>query len=108
MSFENKIKALSDMIKEVNPDKLEGINAVCQLELSGEEGGMAQIKIQKGQIEVVEGTSYPPDISIAISGDDFDALLSGRLKAVTAYMSGRLKFKGDMSLVFKLQELLSK
>ena len=96
------------MIVEVDPVKLEGINAVCQLELTGEAGGIAQINVQKEQIEVREGTPYPADISISISGDDFDSLLSGRLKAVTAYMSGRLKFKGDMSLVFKLQELLKR
>jgi len=35
-----------------------------------------------------------------------DAMLDGKLNATSAFMAGKLKVKGDMSLAMKLQSLL--
>ena len=106
MAFNENMEALNNMLKLVDPSKLEGINAICQLELTGDGGGVAQIKTHEGTIEVREGTPGSPDITIRMAGTDFPSLLSGQLNAVAAFMTGPIKIDGDMSLVFKLQKLL--
>ena len=38
MAFNENMEALNNMLKLVDPSKLEGINAICQLELTGDGG----------------------------------------------------------------------
>ena len=44
--------------------------------------------------------------TIAITMEDFNALLSGELDAMSAFMSGKIKVDGDMMQAMKLQEFL--
>ena len=48
-----------------------------------------------------------PDCAITISDADFKKLASGKLSGMAAYMSGKMKIKGDMALAQKLALLLT-
>jgi putative sterol carrier protein len=48
------------------------------------------------------------DCEITISDADLLALATGKLNAMSAYMSGKLKVKGKSTLAQKLGELLKK
>jgi putative sterol carrier protein len=41
-----------------------------------------------------------------MSGDDFVGLATGTLDPTMAFMTGKLKVRGDMALAMKLQNLL--
>jgi putative sterol carrier protein len=41
-----------------------------------------------------------------MSSNDFADLVEGRLDGVTAFMGGKLKVKGDVTLAMRLQSLL--
>src|SRR4029453_3834240 len=43
--------------------------------------------------------------TISASEDTFEQIASGDLNATTAYMTGKLKIKGDMGAAMKLQKL---
>ena len=47
------------------------------------------------------------DCTISVSKDDFIALASGSLDPMMAFMSGKLKVAGDMSVAMGLQSLFS-
>lgn len=47
------------------------------------------------------------DCTISVSKDDFVALASGDLDPMMAFMSGKLKVAGDMSVAMGLQSLFS-
>ncbi len=47
------------------------------------------------------------DCTISVSKDDFEALASGDLDPMMAFMSGKLKVAGDMSVAMGLQSLFS-
>lgn len=47
------------------------------------------------------------DCTIKVSKDDFIALASGNLDPMMAFMSGKLKVEGDMSVAMGLQSLFS-
>lgn len=44
--------------------------------------------------------------TIAISAADLKALLTGETSPMSAFMSGKIKVQGDMSVAMKLPELL--
>jgi putative sterol carrier protein len=48
------------------------------------------------------------DTTIKIAWDDWQALSSGQLDAMTAFMQGKLKVEGDMSNAMQLQGVLAK
>lgn len=46
------------------------------------------------------------DCTVKVAKADFLALTSGDLNPMTAFMSGKIKVEGDMSVAMKLQSLL--
>ena len=48
------------------------------------------------------------DTTIKVSWDDWQALASGTLDGMTAFMTGKLKVEGDMGNAMQLQSVLSK
>ena len=49
-----------------------------------------------------------PDTTIKVSWDDWQALSTGQLDGMTAFMTGKLKVEGDMSNAMQLQSVLGK
>jgi putative sterol carrier protein len=89
-----------------NSAKLQGMNAVFQFCLSGDEPGCWQVKLEGGKAQVVEGTPSTPGVTINMSSADFKDMVGGKLNATQLFMSQRLKLQGDMGLAMKLQNLL--
>ncbi|MCO5147123.1 MAG: SCP2 sterol-binding domain-containing protein [Aquamicrobium sp.] len=46
------------------------------------------------------------DCTITISRDDFEALTAGELNPTMAYMQGKLKVAGDMTIAMQLSQVL--
>ncbi len=97
---------LRTKMESVDPSKIKGMNAVYQFDLSGDNGGVFHVKVANDTAELIEGASDNANITITMAADDFDSLLDGKLNATSAFMAGKLKVKGDMSLAMKLQSLL--
>ncbi|NXN32656.1 HSDL2 protein, partial [Nycticryphes semicollaris] len=81
---------------------------VFQFELSGEEGGTwyIDLKTQGGGA----GFGKPPvtaDVVMSMSSTDFVKMFTGKLKPTLAFMSGKLRIKGNMSLAIKLEKMLT-
>lgn len=55
----------------------------------------------------VSGDDNDADCTISVSKDDFISLASGNLDPMMAFMSGKLKVAGDMSVAMGLQKLFS-
>ena len=55
-------------------------------------------------VTVQEGGSGA-DCVIATSEDTFERIVAGELSPTTAYMTGKLKVRGDMGAALKLQNL---
>ena len=70
----------------------------------GDEGA---ILLDGANSKVSEGDG-PADTTIKVSWDDWQALGSGQLDGMTAFMTGKLKVEGDMSNAMQLQSVLGK
>ena len=56
---------------------------------------------------VVSNEDADADCTLKISMDDFVAMTQGELDGTTAFMMGKLKIDGDMSIDMRLQSVLS-
>jgi putative sterol carrier protein len=104
--FKGMLESLNKKIEAADPAKMKGVSAIYQFELSGDNGGLFHAAVDDGKATIVEEAHDSPNITITMAADDFDAMLDGKLNATSAFMAGKLKVKGDMSLAMKLQSLL--
>ena len=96
---------MGDRLK-ANPDKVKGMTATYQFDLTGDGGGERWVKLAEGTNEMGEGQAENPNITITMAASDFLDLVDGKLDGTMAFMSGKLKVKGDMGLAMKLQQVL--
>ena len=104
---------MADTVKEIfdgmagafNADKAAGMKAVYQWDITGDGGGTWHGDIADGAISVNEGAHDSPNITITVAAQDWLDITNGKLDGQMAFMSGKLKVKGDMSLAMKMKTL---
>ncbi len=77
-------------------DAAAGVDVVFQYKLDGEGGGEWYTTIADQTCEVAEGVHDRPTTTIVMGAEDFVALIQGKLNAMSAYTSGKLKIEGDL------------
>ncbi|MGB1327462.1 MAG: SCP2 sterol-binding domain-containing protein [Porticoccaceae bacterium] len=81
-----------------------GLGAVVKFDF-GDQGSVILDASQVPNMVSTEGAD--PDCTMVISIEDFMAMAEGSLDGVSAFMTGRLKVKGEMGLAMKLGALLT-
>jgi putative sterol carrier protein len=99
-------QTFDEMAQRFDPQKVNGVNAVVQFDLSGDSGGLYWLKITETQAESGQGPVENPDMTLRASADDWVSLTRGELNPMNAFMSGKIKVQGDMGLALKLQTML--
>jgi len=89
-----------------HPDVAEKIGAVFQFDVSGPDGGSWFVDLAKPGGAVGAGTSPDARCTVVVKDTDLLALVNGTLSAGMAFMTGRIKIKGDYGLAMKLQQVL--
>jgi putative sterol carrier protein len=62
------------------------------------------VKVADGAVTVAEGME-DTDVTISASQEVFERIVAGEQNPTSAYMTGKLKLKGDMGAAMKLQKL---
>jgi len=88
--------------KAFRPEVAEGVEAVIQYRLTGEEGGDYIINIKEGKCSVAEGIAENPSMTLTADGRDFGDVLLGKANGMQYFMMGKLKLAGDLNLAMKL------
>jgi len=88
--------------KAFMPDAAEGVDAVIQYKLSGEEAGDYIITIQDGKCTVEEGLAENPTMTMSADAKDLSDVLLGKANGMQYFMQGKLKLAGDLNLAMKL------
>ena len=91
--------------EKFDPERAADLSAVVQFKISGDNGGEWVLTIKDQKLEITEGTVDGPDMTLIMKDKDYVALVNGKLSGQKAFMTGKLKFKGDMNLGMKLQKL---
>jgi putative sterol carrier protein len=91
---------------KADPAKLAGMTNSYLFDIEGE--GRWFVNVQDGALSVNEGAGdADADATISTSGETFEKIVAGEQNPTTAYMTGKLKIKGDMGAAMKLQKLFS-
>ena len=86
----------------VTPDRIEGMDNTYVFDIEG--AGVWTVAVADGAITVTEGAG-DADCTFSASEETFEKIASGEQNATTAYMTGKLKIKGDMGAAMKLQKI---
>ena len=90
------------LASRADESKLAGMSNSYLFDIEGE--GQWLVSVADGKIDVVEGGG-DADATITTSADTFEKIVAGEQNPTTAYMTGKLKIKGDMGAAMKLQKL---
>jgi putative sterol carrier protein len=86
----------------VDPGKTAGLNNSYVFAIEG--AGTWTVKVADGAVTVDDGDTGG-DCTISTSAETFEKVVQGEQNPTAAYMSGKLKIKGDMGAAMKLQKL---
>jgi putative sterol carrier protein len=87
------------------PAKAKGVHARYQWDLSGPNGGQWWIEVNDGTYKMGKGQIEHPNVSFIASDKDWVAICNDQLSGTWAYVSGRLKVRGDQGVARKLGEM---
>ena len=93
------------MVSRFRADKAAGVNATIQYDISGDQGGTWHAVIKDGACAVNAGPAANPNLTLGMSAQDWLDMVGGKLSGQMAFMSGKLKLKGDMGLAMKVGSL---
>jgi putative sterol carrier protein len=91
-----------ELPNRVVPEKTAGVNNSYVFAIDG--AGTWTVRVANGAVTVDEGDTGG-DCTISASAEVFERIVSGEQNPTAAYMSGKLKVKGDMGAAMKLQKL---
>ncbi len=100
--FNNKIKEKLNS----NVEKVKTINAIYAFELTGDNPETWTIDLTKDADFVTKGQADSPNCTVTIKLDDLADIVEKKLNPQMAFMTGKLKVKGDMGLALKLGSIL--
>jgi putative sterol carrier protein len=90
--------------KRFKPDKAEDIDVTVQMNITGPNGGDWVVTIKNQKLEVKEGTHPSPTLSLEMAETDYMDLVNGEMSGEKAFLTGKLRFKGNIALALKLRE----
>jgi putative sterol carrier protein len=87
------------------PAKAKGVRARYQWDLSGPQGGEWWIDVDDGKYKMGKGRIDNPNVTFVAKDKDWVAVSNHQTGGTWAYLTGRLKIRGDQGLARKLGEI---
>lgn len=98
-------ESLEAMQSIFNPSAAAGLNKTLQLTVTGDDSGVYAFKIANQTCELIRGGVEKPDLNLTVADKDWLAIAEGKLDAMNAFMTGKVKAAGDMMLAMRIPNL---
>jgi putative sterol carrier protein len=102
MAADNVREFFNGLESRVDTAKTAGMNNSYVFDIA--DAGQWTVRVSDGNVTVTEGAEEA-DVTITGDAETFDRIQKGEQNATTAYMTGKIKIKGDMGAAMKLQKL---
>jgi putative sterol carrier protein len=93
------------MRQSFRANQAKGVHARYQWDLSGPNGGQWWIDVNDGAYKMGKGKIDNPNVTFVATDKDWVAVCNGQLGGTWAYLTGRLKVRGDQGVARKLGEI---
>jgi putative sterol carrier protein len=93
------------MRQSFQANQAKGVHARYQWDLSGPNGGQWWIDVNDGAYKMGKGKIDHPNVTFVATDKDWVAVCNGQLRGTWAYLTGRLKVRGDQGVARKLGEI---
>lgn len=87
-------------------EKAAGLKSTVQFEFG--EKGTYVVHIADGKCDVTSGPIDQPDAIMITNAETYLAIIDGQQDAMRAFMGGKLKVKGNLNLLMKVQTLFDR
>ncbi|MDQ4078996.1 MAG: SCP2 sterol-binding domain-containing protein [Chloroflexota bacterium] len=91
------------MPRYANESAIQDVDKTIQWELTGEEPGYYYLEVKDGTVTTHEGQADNPDATIVTPSELWKRIATGQENGAVAFMSGKFKATGDLSLLMKMQ-----
>lgn len=86
---------------------MQKVNAVYHFDVKGDEAGTWFINLKDGKGNCGKGDGgIKPDTTLTMDSKHFFDMFAGKLKASSAFMTGKLRITGDLQKAMKLEKLM--
>ena len=92
----------ANLASRADPAKTAGMTNSYVFDIEG--AGQWMVDVDDGTVSVTEGGG-DADVTISTSQETFEKIVAGEQNPTSAYMTGKLKIKGDMGAAMKLQKI---
>ncbi len=101
------VELLQMMPLAFKASEADGLEAIYQFEISGEENFTAHLKISGGKCSYHDGPADSPGVIIKTPADVWLRISKGELDGQQSFMKGQYQVTGDLNLLMKLSSLFS-
>ena len=108
LKYEEKKKAQAELkaaVEKQGASLVKKVKGVIVFDIGPGQAAYT-VDLKNGSGSVSEGKTGKADLTISVSDDNFAAMAAGKLNAQSAFMSGKIKIKGNMGLAMKLGTVL--
>jgi len=86
------------------PEKAKDIEVIVQVNLTGNIPSEWVITVKDQKIQVIQGSTVESTLALKMSEEVFLDLVNGELSVEKAFFSGKVNFKGDITMALKLKD----
>jgi putative sterol carrier protein len=105
MALTNVKEIFAKMPEVFSPSAAQGLDAVFQFEITGDDGGNWSVIIKDGTCQVQEGTHESPSVTLTMSSETWLGMVNKEINGIQAFMDGQLKASGDIMLAQRIEQL---
>ena len=84
------------------PEKAEGVDTIIQLKFTGSQASEWYLIVKDGQCVSIQGSHPNPKMTMTVDADDYIKMAIGDMDATMAFLKGKVKVAGDMTVALKM------
>lgn len=105
MTYEEIVQTAREILTNNDVSEFQQHLAV-QINIVGEGEGAFYIELNDGKVAVEPYEYYDRDVILIATAENFMKIVSGKLNAVLAFTTGKLKIEGSIEKALELQKII--